>query len=313
MRDRFIVPFVSQISEKSRQAWLDHLRDALPELQIEPFDPHQDYTDTEVAIVANPDPEQLKNMPNLKWVQSLWAGVEKLVQTLPDEVAIVRMTDPQLAKTMAGAALTMTLYLHRDLPKYAAQQADGIWEQHTVTLPEDRKVGILGLGALGRAACETLSQNGFDVLGWSRSPKSIPNVTCYFGEDGLAQLLSVADIVVVLLPLTNETHGLLDKSRLSQMKQGASVINFARAQIINGIALLDALETGHLQRAVLDVFEIEPIPMSDPLWTNKNLTILPHVAAPTNMKTASRIAVDNVSSFLETGRFPQSVDRSKGY
>lgn len=313
MKDRFAVPFVSQISAKSRNAWLGHLRDVLPELQIEPFDPHQDYSDTEVAIVANPDPEQLQNMPNLKWVQSLWAGVEKLVDTLPDEVAIVRMTDPQLAKTMAEAVLTMTLYLHRDLPNYATQQANEIWEQHAVTFPEDRKVGVLGLGALGRAACDALFQNGFDVLGWSRSPKSKPNVKCYSDEDGLAELLSVADIVVVLLPLTNDTLGLLDKSRLSQMKRGASVINFARAQIIDGNALINSLETGHLQHAVLDVFEVEPIPMNDPLWSNKNLTILPHVAAPTSMKTASRIAVDNIISFLETGRFPQSVDRTKGY
>ena len=139
------------------------------------------------------------------------------------------------------------------------------------------------------------------------------NVTCYFGEDGLAELLSVADIVVILLPLTNETHGLLDQSRLSQMKQGSSVINLARAQIMDGNALLELLDAGHLQHAVLDVFEVEPIPMNDPLWGHKNLTILPHVAAPTNMKTASRIAVNNIRAFLDTGRLPQSVDRAKGY
>lgn len=313
MREPSVVPFVSQISAKSRLAWLNHLRNVLPRLRIEPFGPQHDYMDTEVAIVANPDPEQLQNMPNLKWVQSLWAGVENLVHTLPDEVAVVRMTDPQLAKTMAEAVLTMTLYLHRDLPKYAEQQLDAVWEQHTLTLPEDRIVGILGLGALGRAACGTLSLNGFDVLGWSRSLRSIPDVRCYFGDDGLAELLSIADIVVILLPLTNETKGLLDKSRLSQMKRGASVINFGRAQIADEKALLDALQSRQLQHAVLDVFETEPIPTNDPLWRNKNVTILPHIAAPTNMATASRIAVKNISTFLETGRLPQSVDRAKGY
>ena len=109
MRDHAVVPFVGKISDESRQAWLDHLQRAEPTLRIEPFDQRQDYTDTQVAIVANPDPKQLQKMPNLKWVQSLWAGVEKLVHTLPDEVAIVRMTDPQLAKTMAEAVLTTTL------------------------------------------------------------------------------------------------------------------------------------------------------------------------------------------------------------
>ena len=313
MTDRPIIPFVSNISAASRNAWSVQLQAALPEFRIVPFDPNVDFANAEFALVANPDPDHLSQLPNLKWVQSLWAGVEKLVHSLPDDVAIVRMTDPQLAKTMAEAVLTMTLYLHRDLPKYVSQHASGIWEQHDVVLPEDRKVGVLGLGALGRSACAALSQHGFDVLGWSRSPKSMPNVRCFSGEDGLTDLLHVSDIVVVLLPLTTTTRGLLDHTRLSRMKSGASVINFARAQIIETDALLNMLAARHLNHAVLDVFAVEPLPRMDRLWRTDNLTILPHVSAPTNMKTASVVAAKNIATYFRTGQVPDCVDRQRGY
>lgn len=313
MTDRPVIPFVSNIDQEPCEAWLEHLQAALPDFRIAHFDGQRDISEATVALVANPDPQCLAQMPKLKWVQSLRAGVEKLVQVLPNDVAIVRMTDPQLAKTMAEAVLTMTLYLHRDLPKYAVQQTNRVWEQHPVVVPQDRKVGILGLGALGGAACEALTKNGFDVLGWSRSQKTVPGVECFCGERGLDQLLRVADIVVVLLPLTDGTRGLLDKTRLGQMKRGASIINFARAQIIETDGLLELLRNGHLYHAVLDVFETEPLAQSDCIWSGSNLTILPHVSAPTNMKTASEIAANNIKSYFETGCLPRCVDRRKGY
>ncbi|MEP5730860.1 MAG: glyoxylate/hydroxypyruvate reductase A [Sulfitobacter sp.] len=252
-------------------------------------------------------------LPNLKWVQSLWAGVENLVQTLPNDIDIVRMVDPNLAKTMAEAALTMTLFLHRNLPSYADHQAASIWQQHPVHLPQDRNIGILGLGELGRAAGAKLTQNGFNVLGWSRSPKSIANIQCHSGKEGLINLLGTSDIVVVLLPLTAETNGLLDKKRLLQIKPGASIINLGRAQIIEIDAMLGMLNAGHLKHVVLDVFETEPLPTCDPLWTTANLTILPHVSAPTNMETASEIVAGNINSYYKTGQIPLSVSREKGY
>lgn len=313
MKTRLVIPFVSNIDAAFQKAWLQHLRAALPNYQILPFDDLQSPTGIEVAIVANPDPGQIAQLPDLKWVQSLWAGVEKLVQTLPSDITIVRMTDPQLAKTMAEAVLTMTLYLHRSLPRYAAQQSAKLWEQHPVVLPEERIVGVLGLGALGCAACNTLAHHGFSVQGWSRTPKSISGVRCYSGKDGLEEFLDHTDILIVLLPLTNETQGLLNRERLSRMKRGSYVINFARAQIIEIDALLKLLNSGHLSHAVLDVFETEPLPDDDRLWKCGNLTILPHISAPTNMKTASKIAADNILLHFEAGQMPSGVDREQGY
>lgn len=313
MTQRPILPFVSKESPEICKAWLDHLQPALPECEIARFDDQADYGDVQVALVANPDPAQLLRMPNLKWVQSLWAGVERLVEVLPPDLEIVRMTDPQLAKTMAEAVLTMTLALHRDLPLYRDQQAQALWKQHPVTLVSDRKVGVLGLGALGQTACASLVQNGFDVQGWSRSPKTLPNVTCFSGDDGLKDLLRATDILVVLLPLTEATRGLLNHDRLSLMKPSASIINFARGPIIDSDAMRALLNAGRLNHAVLDVFDQEPLPQSSPLWAHPKITVLPHVSAPTNMKTASAIVAGNIRLFYEAGQKPITVDRSRGY
>ncbi|PWQ99635.1 2-hydroxyacid dehydrogenase [Leucothrix arctica] len=309
------IPFVSNIDTKSRDHWLTYLQAALPDFEIAAFEAHHPdhWPNSTVAIVANPNPEDLKQLAKLEWVQSVWAGVENLVSTLPQDTAIVRMTDPQLAKTMAEAVLTMTLYLHRDLPMYATQQRNRVWQQHDVLLAEDRKITVLGLGALGSAACDSLVRQGFDVSGWSSSPKSIQGVRCFNGEGGLATALNDCDILVVLLPLTDNTTGLLNNARLSMLKQSASIINFARAPIIDTVALLKNLQSGTLKHAVLDVFAIEPLPSDDPLWAVPNITVLPHISAPTNMKTASKIAADNIVSFTETGQLPVVVDRSKGY
>lgn len=313
MVKRSEIPFVSGVHASAQQQWLEHLQAALPAHNVTPFRSDADYADIDVAIVANPNPQHLKQMPNLRWVQSLWAGVEPLVSELPMDVAVVRMTDPQLAQTMAEAVLTMTLSLHRDLPTYAAQQADRIWRPLPPVLAKDRKVGVLGLGHLGCAACDVLSAHGFDVRGWSRTPKSIPQVHCYAGEQGLTDLLRVVDILVVLLPLTDQTRGLLNKDCLSLLKPGASLINFARAEVIDTDGLVALLEAGQLAHAVLDVFETEPLPPAHRLWEVENLTILPHISAPTNMQTAAEIVARNISSYFATGHVPNVVDREKGY
>lgn len=309
------IPFVSDCDKVTRMQWLEHLHSALPDLEIAAFEEYSQghWQYSEMAIVANPKPEELRQLPKLQWVQSLWAGAEKLVTSLPDDIAIVRMIDPNLAKTMAEAVLTMTLYLHRDLPTYASQQRARVWKQHAVPLPQERKVTVLGLGELGCAACATLVQQGFDVSGWSRSPKSIQGVHSFHGHGGLTAVLSTSDIVVVLLPLTEKTEGLLDSARISHMKQGASIINFARSQIIDNEALLENLRSNKLKHAVLDVFSIEPLPTTESLWNTQNITVLPHISAPTNMNTASKIAADNILSFITSGQLPNVVDRSRGY
>jgi glyoxylate/hydroxypyruvate reductase A len=246
-------------------------------------------------------------------VQSLWAGVENLVDALPEHIAIVRMEDPELVRSMAEAVLTWCLYLHRHMLLYSRQQKAKIWLQHPVVSASEVHVGILGLGKLGEVAGNSLIHHGFKVSGWSRRGKHLPGIEVYSGEQGFKKLLSTADILVVLLPLTDDTRSLLNSDTLPYLKKGAALINFARGALIETEALIKHLDDQRIAHAVLDVFEQEPLPKNDPLWEHPNITILPHISAPTNMTTASKIVAQNIRKFMKNGTLPHSVNKDLGY
>ncbi|MBE7382637.1 MAG: glyoxylate/hydroxypyruvate reductase A [Leptolyngbya sp. SIO1E4] len=313
---RTAIPFVAQISAKEKKVWLEALHRALPEQAILPLEELTvaQRVAAEIAIVANPEPAHLATLPNLQWVQSLWAGVETLLAaTQGAKFAIVRMTDPQLAETMAEAVLAWTLYLHRDMPRYRAQQTVRTWQQHPLQLPSQRTVGLLGLGNLGKAAAQKLVQHGFTVWGWSRGQRSLAGVNTVSGDEGFIQILQHSDILVCLLPFTRQTRQLLNQKTLRLLPTGASFINFARGAIVDTGALMDALNSGGLSHAVLDVFEEEPLPPKSPLWSHPGITVLPHISAPTHKPTAALIAAQNIREFLRHGHIPPRVDRTLGY
>ncbi|MEL6398105.1 MAG: glyoxylate/hydroxypyruvate reductase A [Cyanobacteria bacterium J06607_6] len=311
-----VIPLIAQLSEAETAAWLAALKPALPACTFvlaTDLSAAQRAT-VEVAIVANPDPADLLALPRLRWVQSLWAGVERLIaETAEAEFAIVKMSDPQLAATMAEAVLAWTLYLHRDMPRYQAQQRAQIWQQHFLPLPSQRTIGLLGLGDLGTQAAERLVQQGFTVYGWSRTPRMIAEVETFSGEAGLNDVLQQSQIVICLLPLTKTTHHRLNHQTLALLPPGASLINFARGAIVDTAALVEHLDCGHLSHAVLDVFDTEPLPPQSPLWHHPQITVLPHIAAPTNKQTAVLVAADNINQFLSSDEIPPSVDRDLGY
>jgi len=311
-----IIPFVSDSSDELKALWLGYLEKEMSGYELVLFEnlSLEQKESADVAIVANPNPAHIAQMKNLIWVQSLWAGVEKLLQDIPNaSFDISRMVDPALADTMAQSVLAWTLYLHKNMPAYKQQQSHKIWKQHIEVLPEDKSIAILGLGNLGLKSAIKLKENGFNVLGWGRSKKEIQGVTTYHGEEGLNQILKVADIVVCLLPLTPQTNNLIDKKKLDLLSPNASIINFARAKIINYAYLLEKIENSELSHAVLDVFETEPLEESSALWEDSNITILPHISAPTNMKSASKIASKHISEYCDEGVNPIFVDKDKGY
>ncbi len=268
----------------------------------------------EIAIVANPSPAELAKLPALLWVQSLWAGVDKLIEKTPENLKISRLVDPELERTMAEAVLTWTLYLHRKMHLYRNQQVNKIWEQHELLPPSQVNVGILGMGRLGQAAAQRLSDNGFCVSGFRRNKNSYNSIKVLYGESGLEELLKHSQILIILLPLTSETHHLINKRKLSLMPKGASIINFARSQILDNRALLESLNNQAIEHVVLDVFEMEPLPVTDALWEHPSITILPHIAATTKKSSASTIVAENIRNFAETGKFPDgTVRRPQGY
>jgi glyoxylate/hydroxypyruvate reductase A len=296
--------------------WLKILKKKLPMERIVKFSnlKKSDYKKIEVAIVANPNPTEVKKLVNLKWIQSVWVGVEKLVESFKIErVKIVRLVDPEMNRTMSEAVLSWVLYLHRDMHFYQVQQNKRVWKEADYIKPSKKIVSIIGLGELGSASAAKLIENGFNVCGWSRGKKNIKKVKSFTGELGLKNMLKQTDILVCLIPLTRNTKYLLNYKMLSYLKKGASIINFARGAIINAKDLVKHLNSGRIKHAVLDVFEQEPLPKTSILWKHKNVTVLPHISAHTDMDTASSIVCKNIKMYRLKNRIPKSVDMVRGY
>ena len=311
-----MIPFISQLPENEQIVWLAALNNCLPnENVVRSTDiPLADKMHCQVAIVANPHPAQIAEFESLIWVHSVWAGVEHLMSALQDSpIEVVRLIDPVLSQTMAEAVLAWSLYIHRDMPRYAKQQMNNHWQQHQYMPANERRIGVLGLGELGQASAEQLHHHGFTVMGWSRSKKSLANISTFSGNDGLTKMLGKCDILLCLLPLTPATKGLVNKARLALMPEGSSVINFARGAVINTDDLLAALNTRHINHAVLDVFEHEPLSAQSELWQHPDITVLPHISAPKNLKSACDIVAKNIITFRETGLLPATVDKVTGY
>jgi glyoxylate/hydroxypyruvate reductase A len=311
-----MIALVTRMTADVERLWLNALSRKLPDESIIPFRDLDEASreKVDIAIVANPDPADIAQLPGLKWIHSVWAGVERLVGELGESrLPIVRLVDPQLSRTMSEAVLAWTYYLFRDMPTYAQFQRQRVWQQLAYRRPEQVTVGLLGLGALGAASADRLKEAGFNVIGWSRAAKSLEGVETFHGEQGLDQLLSRSEILVCLLPLTGETKGLLDGSRLSMLPKGASLINFARGPIVVTDALIAALGSGAMKHAVLDVFDVEPLPADNALWDHPAITVLPHISAPTDRETAVAIVAGNILTYRETGALPPTVDLARGY
>lgn len=311
-----VIPFISQLPKAEQYQWLDKLHKAVPNesfILAEEI-PLAQYQACKISIVANPDPVILTSFTNLKWVQSLWAGVEKLIEPARKQgFALSRLIDPQLSQTMAEAVLAWSLYLHRKMPSYRIQQSKQQWLQHDYTPASECRVGILGLGELGRASAQRLLANGFQVSGWSQSQKTIDKVQCFSGQEGLDNLLADCQILVCLLPLTEQTRDMLNRDLFDRLPQNASLINFARGDLLVIDDLLEKLAQDALYHAVLDVFRNEPLNQDSTLWHHSKITILPHIAAATNQQTAVEIVATNLQAYRSNGAAEAAVDLDKGY
>src|SRR5687768_16130415 len=261
--------------------WLPLLRNALPKDRF--------YTnaeaDTDVALVATPPAGTFEPLKRLKLVQSLWMGVERLLAdpAYPKGVPLARLVDPGMVAAMSETVLAHVLDWHRHHYVYRIEQQARRWERLKQYLASDRTIGILGLGELGSDAARKLRALDFNVVGWSRRPKSLEGVTCMTDLDGV---LERSDVAVCLLPLTAHTRGILNYRTLRKIKLGGALINVARGGHLVAEDLIEVLDAGRLAHAYLDVFEHEPLPHDHPLWTHPAITITPHAAALTEPRTA---------------------------
>lgn len=285
-----------------RAQWLGLLRGLLPGESI--AETRQGGgADVDIALVANPPPGALHGLPNLRLIQSLWAGVDRLLadDTLPRDVPLARMVDPAMNEAMAETALWAVLALQRDFFDYAAQQRHAHWLQRPQRRADETQVVVLGQGQMGGAVRRRLEANGYPVRGWSTRGGAWP------------QVLQDADVVINLLPLTSATRGRLDASAFAAMKRGAALVNLARGAHVVEADLLAALDLGPLRHAVLDVFAEEPLPPSHPFWSHPQVTVLPHVAAQTDPRSAAAVVAAQVRALRAGAPLQHLVDRARAY
>ena len=313
------IAFDARMDGAERADWWRALTDALPDDDW--IDPVVDGTNSlrwreaDIAVVANPLPGRLANCTRLKLIQSLWAGVDKLLadSTLPRDVPIARMVDPMMNRAMAETATWAVLSLHRRAFDYAAQQRQTQWRQLPQRRADEVSVLVLGLGQMGRTTALQLRGLGYRVSGWSARAQRVEGVATSAGWATLPTALGAADVVVNLLPLTDDTRGLFDRARLAQMRPGASLVNLARGAHVVEMDLLAALNAGHLAHAVLDVFDTEPLPATHVFWFHPHITVWPHAAAQTDLRSAAAVVAANVEAVRRGEPAAHLVDRSRGY
>ncbi|EPA3717948.1 2-hydroxyacid dehydrogenase [Klebsiella pneumoniae] len=251
---------------------------------------------------------------NLRLLVNLGAGVDSLVgrNDLPD-IPIIRLSDPDMARMMASYVLFAVLRYARDIPAFERAQRERRWRYLHPRAPAGIRVGVLGLGELGAYAARELARQGFDVRGWSRSKKEIAGIRCSCGLASLDDFLSQSDILVVMLPLTPHTTSLLSAERLARLPQGAAFINVSRGAIVDQAALTDALRSGQIAEATLDVFDREPLPPHDPLWQMDNVLITPHLASVAIPTSAARQVAENIQRAARGEPVTNQVFPERGY
>ncbi|PPR11315.1 MAG: Glyoxylate/hydroxypyruvate reductase A [Alphaproteobacteria bacterium MarineAlpha11_Bin1] len=296
--------------------WMDALREEMSELDIRCWpDQVGDFADIDVVLTWEAPPGVLAMFPNLKAILSLGAGLEHLLSDpeLPRGVPIARLIDPGLKTGMTEFVTMEILRHHRREAEYRAQQRAGKWKLLRQTMSRDRRIGILGLGHLGSACGEILIELGFPVCGWSRTYKKIPNIESFIGEDGLFSVLERSDILVCLLPLTPQTEDILDATTLGALPRGAFLINAARGKHVVDDDLIDALDSGQLSGATLDVYREEPLGRGHPFWTHPKIVMYPHAAAWTLPESAAPVIADNIRRARNGKVLNGQLDTMKGY
>jgi glyoxylate/hydroxypyruvate reductase A len=267
------------------------------------------------GIVWKPTAAFFQRLPNLTTVFNLGAGVDAILSNpaVPEHIDIYRIEDGGMAAQMNQYFSYFLLHYFRNMDQYQQQQKNQQWQEQPFKSAASFRVGILGLGQLGAQLAQHLQTYGFDVAGWSRSQKTLPNVTHYTGLEQLKPFLQRTDALCCLLPLTPETKGILNHQNMSQLPQSAVVINAGRGEHLVVDDLVKLLDDQHLRGAALDVFETEPLSAQHPLWQHPKVLITPHSSAQSECGPC----VERIGQTLQAVVLNQNpsglVDRSRGY
>jgi glyoxylate/hydroxypyruvate reductase len=300
--------------------WTQAMKAAAPDLDVRVWPNHLGRVeDIKYAAAWLPPADVLKGFPNLKLICSLGAGVDAILgdPTLPRDIPIVRVNDPDLTTRMSEYIVLHVLMHHRQQRRLGANQKLGVWDSFPTHAASALTVGIMGMGVMGADAATKLAMLGFKVVGWSRSRKTIPGIRC-FAENELDAFLSQTDILVSLLPATKETDGIINRALIQKLSRKGPfaapiMINAGRGRQQVEEDIITCLDNGELYAATLDVFSQEPLPRSSPLWSHPKVTLTPHAAADSDPETICRYVHQQIQNF-EIGQPLQNlVDRKRGY
>ena len=302
------------------QEWTSAMRRQAPDLDIRTWPDAGRLEDISYAIAWLPPANVLKSLPNLKVIFSLGAGVDAVLKdpTLPDNVPLARIAEPDLTMRMTEYVVMQVLMHHRQQRRFEENQRNKVWDCFETHSASAMKVGIMGLGVLGSDAAQKLAALGFKVAGWSRSRKSIPGIECFAGREEFGSFLERTDILVCLLPHTPETTGIINRDLINKLSRkgpfGAPIIiNAGRGkQQVEG-DILAALDSGALHAATLDVFATEPLPADSPFWTHPKVTLTPHAAADSDPEMITAYVLRQIRRHQSGQPVENLVDRQKGY
>lgn len=302
------------------ERWRERFRRSCPGRRVALLpDDRVDPAEVRYAAVWKPPPGRLAAFPQLQVIFNLGAGVDAVLgdPSLP-AVPLVRVADDDLTRRMTEYVTLHVLMHHRQQRYLDEAQRQAFWAPKLQWAADAVRVGIMGLGVLGRDAAEVLARIGFRVAGWSRRAKVIPGIECFAGEAGLAPFLARTDILVCLLPLTEETRGILDQRTFSLLARdgvlgGPVIVNAGRGGLQVERDILAALDDGTLAAATLDVFETEPLPMDSPLWSHPRVTVTPHNAADTDPDAISTYVARQIAHHESGLPLENVVDPRSGY
>ncbi|MFY0592003.1 2-hydroxyacid dehydrogenase [Roseivirga sp.] len=292
--------------------WVEGLSASRDITKIHVWPTTEDISKVEVLFVWKPLAEGIINkLPKLKWISSLGAGVDHLTSDpqIPSHIPITRIVDPFLARDMTNYVIMGLMMHQRSMLTHLHNQRATIWDRITY---QPLKVGIMGLGALGSHLAERLVLLGFEVFGYSRTLKDIDGVKCFDATQN-EEFLNHAEVLVNLLPVTPQTESILNANLFRKMPEQSYLINVARGNHLVEKDLVEALNSGRLSGALLDVFKEEPLPTDNPLWQHEKVTITPHVASVTTPESAIKLLLINFELLNNNQKLLHQIDLEQGY
>ncbi len=294
------------------QVWVNAIREQQPDIKLYVYPEAHDPQEIKYAVTWKHPKGVFNKYPNLEVIASIGAGVDHIISDpeIPKNTLITRIIDEQLTRDMSTFILSLVLDKMRNISLHHGKKT---WNPLPYQTLNDEKIGIMGLGVLGKAAAQTLSSNGFKVAGWSKSRKQIEGVSTYHGERGLQDFLKSTSILICLLPLTSETECILKKELFEQLPKGAYLINVARGEHLVEHDLLEMLDKGQLSGASLDVFRTEPLPEEHPFWKHPKVHITPHIASVTDPKKVVFQLMENYKRMLQRKPLMNVVELKKEY